>query len=101
MIRFLHHLSGFMFYALGLTFFAAYILLRNNTSYSFPSALWLQVADLPLALVTIVYGGTSLFLSLHSPTRRSIFLGIIITLPLVALFLLLLFLNFYKQIEAL
>ena len=55
MLRFLHQLSAFFFYLLGSTFFVAFVLLRNDMAPPWP-AYWMQVADLPLALVTILYG---------------------------------------------
>lgn len=100
MVKFLHSLSGFAFYLLGLSFFAAYVLLRSHIGGAWP-ALWLQVADLPLALTTILYGGTSLYLSLRSPERRSALLAIVIAVPLVCLFAALVTLNFWKVIKGL
>ena len=101
MVRFLHRLSGFTFYFLGLSFFGAYIILRNDIGQVAWPATWLQVADLPLALTSMIYGGTSLYLSLKNPERPSSILAILITIPLIALFGFLVFLNFYTVIEAL
>ena len=101
MVHFLHRLSGFTFYLLGLSFFGAYIVLRNDIGQVIWPATWLQVADLPLAFTSIIYGGTSLYLSLKNPERPSRILAIMITIPLVALFGSLVFLNFYRTIAGL
>jgi hypothetical protein len=94
MTRYLHSLSSFFFYALGLSFFAAYLLLRNDI-WPQLSALWLQVADLPFALCAILYGGLSLYFSLRSPDRSSPLLGLLIGLPLVLLFGAIVAMNFW------
>ncbi len=96
MLRYLHQLSAFFFYALGLSFFVAYILLRNAI-WPVWSAVWLQSADLPFALCAVLYGGLSLYLSLHRPDRPSRTLGWLIALPLAALFLFLVVMNFYPH----
>ena len=95
---FLHRLSAFTFYLLGLSFFGAYMFLRNDVGQVEWPAMWLQTADLPLALTSMIYGGTSLYLSLKNPDRPSRMLGMIITIPLVALFGFLVYLNFYRVI---
>jgi hypothetical protein len=94
MLKYLHQLSALFFYALGSSFFVAYVLLRNDVRPSF-TALWLQTADLPFALCAILYGGLSLYLSLQSEGSRSRTLQWGIGVPLAALFLLLLVLNFW------
>ncbi len=94
MLRFLHQLSAIFFYLLGTTFFVAFVLLRNDIAIPWP-AYWMQVADLPLALVTMLYGGTSFFLSLQSPGKKSVALASSIIIPLSAFFVLLVFLKFW------
>lgn len=92
--RYLHQLSAFFFYVLGLSFFAAYILLRNDVVGEW-SALWLQVADLPFILSAVLYGGLSLYFSLVNPGQRSRSLGFAIAIPLALIFLLLVVFNFW------
>ncbi|MBI1813103.1 hypothetical protein HY285_03510 [Candidatus Peregrinibacteria bacterium] len=63
MLKFLHQLSAIFFSLLGSSFFVAYLLVRNSIGGIWP-AWWLQVADLPLALCALMYGGLSLYQSL-------------------------------------
>lgn len=94
MARFLHQLSGFCFYLLGSSFFAAALFLRSNIAAPWPG-WWLQAADLPLAAAAIVYGGTSLSLSVSPPEGPPRLHPAIIAFPLVILFALLITLNFW------
>lgn len=94
MLRYLRQLSAFAFYVLGTTFFVAYVLLRNSLLGTWP-ALWMQVADMPLALSAILYGGISFYLTLRPRKRVSAgILATIVALPLTAFFLLLVVLKF-------
>jgi hypothetical protein len=94
MLRYLQQLSGFFFYALGISFLIAYLLLRNALWPDF-SSIWLQVADLPFALCAILYGGLSLYLSLAIPGRSGRMIGWLIAVPLAIVFLILVILNFW------
>ncbi len=94
MLQHLHRLSAFFFYLLGSSFFIAFALLKykplmNNT------AVWMQIADLPLAVSAIVYGGLSLYLSLRSDKSR--ILPWLIAVPLMLFFGLILLLNFWPN----
>ncbi len=93
MLLFLHRLSAFFFYVLGTSFFVAYILLRNDLQAEW-AARWLLWADLPLALTTVLYGGLSFYRSLTTPGKTSRMLAVAIAVPLLALFVLLVLLNF-------
>ena len=88
-------ISGYFFYLLGASFFIAYLLLHNELWAPWPK-WWMQVADLPLALSAIVYGGTSLYISVTHHEKRSKLAMIIIGLPLIALFGLFVVLNFWN-----
>lgn len=92
MLRTLQHLSGFFFYLLGSTFFIAYILLKNKL-WAVESATWIQIADLPLALSALTYGGLSLYLSVR--TDASKILAWLIGVPLALFFGLIVVLNFW------
>lgn len=95
MLRFLHQLSGVCFYALGLSFFVAWLMMKN-LFYAQESAIWLQVSDLPLAFSAIVYGGLSLYLSLQDPEHSSRTLAWMIGAPLTVFFGLILVMNFWS-----
>ncbi|MBI3618576.1 hypothetical protein HY213_00905 [Candidatus Peregrinibacteria bacterium] len=92
MLKFLHQLSAVFFYLLGGSFFVAYLFLRNNIGDTWP-AWWLQVADLPLALSALMYGGLSLYQSL-TIKGHSRALGWTIGVITGVFFLFLVFLNF-------
>jgi len=94
MVPFLRTLSGILFFALGSTFFIAYLLVLNGV-YPVMAAWWLQVADLPLVIVSLVYGGSSLYMSVKKPGVSTKALPWIIILPLTLLFLTLAVFNFW------
>ncbi|OGJ56275.1 hypothetical protein A3D88_01280 [Candidatus Peribacteria bacterium RIFCSPHIGHO2_02_FULL_52_16] len=100
MLRFLHTLSGILFYVLGATFFLAYLTFRNDIVPMW-SAWWMQVADLPFGLVALLYGGLSLYLSVHGTNGKSKVLPWIIGVPLVLLFAGLLVFNFWQKASVL
>lgn len=96
MVTYLKHLSGFLFYLLGGSFFVAYLLYHNQITPI--GGWWLKVADLPLAFVGVIYGGTSLYLSVKPKDKESPALFYTISVPLVAIFSLLIVLNFWPAI---
>lgn len=96
MLRFLHTLTAVLFYFLGSGFFIAYVLLRNGIGGDWPLT-WLETADLPLLLVSVLYGGTSVIRSFQgdAPVSKILILGI--TLPLFVLFSVAAYLTFYPM----
>lgn len=95
MSQFLHRLSAILFYLLAGSFFISYLLLRNEIGLPW-SQWWLKVADLPLALVAVLYGGTSLYRSVKRAEGVSRPLLIVIGIPLLAFFIFLIVLNFWN-----
>ncbi|ALM10282.1 MAG TPA: hypothetical protein DEB30_00170 [Candidatus Peribacter riflensis] len=91
----LHRLSAILFYLLAGSFFISYLLLRNEIGLPW-SEWWLKVADLPLALVAVVYGGTSLYRSVKHREGVSWLLLVLLGLPLLAFFTFLVALNFWN-----
>ncbi|MFH0851841.1 MAG: hypothetical protein V1876_03780, partial [Candidatus Peregrinibacteria bacterium] len=91
----LHRLSAILFYLLAGSFFVSYLLLRNEIGLPW-SEWWLKVADLPLALVAVLYGGTSLYRSVKRSEGISWPLLILIGIPLLAFFTFLVALNFWN-----
>lgn len=90
----LHKLSAILFYVLGASFFVAYLLYRNDIGTF--GGWWLNVADLPLALAAVIYGGSSLYLSVTPKEKTSKTVAIVIGIPLTALFVWLVVLNFWE-----
>lgn len=97
MIRYLHTLSAILFYVLGSSFFLAYVLFRNNV-WEAASLRWLQIGDMPLLLAGLLYGGLSVYRSMHDDTSHSTVMLIAIGFPLVVLFITMLILNFWPAI---
>lgn len=95
MLKHLHSLSAILFYVLGASFFVAYLLHFNKLLGLWPR-WWFEVADMPLIIAAILYGGTSLFLSIYNPERSSTALKYSIAIPLIALFLFLVALNYWS-----
>ena len=94
MSRSLHRLSAVFFYLLGGSFFVAYLLFRNSLFPPWPET-WLKIADLPFALAALLFGGSSLYVSVHRKETVSWPLLIFVSLPLLALFAFLVMLNFW------
>ncbi len=90
----LQRVSGFFFFVLGTSFFGAWMLIRNKLWLT-DAAIWMQIADLPLALSALVYGGTSLYLSLHRGAKPPKNLEWMIGAPLGLIFVMILVLNFW------
>ena len=88
-------ISGFFFYLLGSIFFASYFLFKKEVLVEV--ALWcLQRLDLPFLFVALLYGGSSVYRSLHRSETLSKGLFFFIAIPLTSLFLLFLALNFWE-----
>ncbi|PIR48195.1 hypothetical protein COU80_05645 [Candidatus Peregrinibacteria bacterium CG10_big_fil_rev_8_21_14_0_10_55_24] len=94
MSQILHRIAATFFYLLGTSFFVSYLLLVNQM-YAQEAAWWLQRADLPLALIAMLYGGTSFYRSLKRTEGKSPVLGTVIFIILAAFFLTLIVLNFW------
>lgn len=95
MATFLRIFSGWLFYILGISFFVAYMLMVNEIAVPWPK-FWLSVADIPLIVSSMLYGGTSLYVSVKKPDGPSPIIATIITVVLAAVFLFLVCMNFYE-----
>ena len=93
-IPYLHRLTAVLFYLFAGSFFAAYLLFYNGIGGAFPK-WWLMIGDLPLALVAIIYGGTSLYLSVKPKNGDSGSLLMTIFIPLTMIFSALVVMNFW------
>ena len=97
MASYLHRLSATLFYLLGISFFVAYLLSSNGVGTMY-GTWWLKSMDLPLILAGVLYGGSSLYLSVKPGKTGSKGLAIIIGLPLTAIFVFLVAMNFWELI---
>jgi hypothetical protein len=93
MLEALHRVSAFFFYLFAcLAIGGAMLLHRDGTP-----AFWIPIVhsfDLPLILVAMIYGGTSLYGGLVQRGMHSRTLMLVIAVPLLLLFVLFVFLNF-------
>ena len=75
--------SGFLFYTFGVLLIVVLILVKRGL---FPAATpYVHILDLPLLFVTMLYGGSSLYVSL-SRGKKSFLLLLAIFIPLGVLF---------------
>ncbi len=87
----LRRASAFLFYIGGIVLLVMIILVRRGF---FPAgAPYLHVLDLPILLITMLYGGSSLYVSL-SRGKKSLPLLLGIFVPLGVLFVLFCWFNF-------
>ncbi len=85
--------SGFLFYLLGAALIVGLVLLKRDISPALTTAL-LNSIDLPLLLAGMVYGGSSLYISITANRQQSMTVALIITLPLALLFIAFAYANF-------
>lgn len=93
MLRFLQTLSAWIFYPLAGSFFFAYLCRRQEWLGALP-LWWLHVLDLPLLLAGLLYGGTSILMSVSDAERPSFGLILGIFLPIVLILAAVFVLNF-------
>ena len=93
MLRYVHALSAFLFSLLAGAFFLAYILLHNDLMPRVAAAL-LLIGQLPLLVTGLLYGGLSVYRSLHAESGASRTVAIVVAVPLGLLFLLALYIHF-------
>lgn len=95
--RYLHTLSAALFYLVGSSCFVAYVLLRNGMGGEAPG-LWLNVIDLPLLALGLLYGGLSIYRSLSDghPSRT---LAWGVGIPFTVLFVLAALANFWPALS--
>ena len=75
--------SGFLFYAFGTLLLVVIVLVKKGVMTG--AAPYLHVADLPIIFIAMLYGGSSLYVSL-SRGKKSLPLFIVIFVPLGVLF---------------
>lgn len=98
MLAYIHAVSAVLFYALGATLFAAYLLVRHKLGADLPLK-WLSYMDLPSLLVGLLYGGLSIYRSLRDDTSISVILLIAIGMPVALVFVAFFILNFLPVIS--
>jgi hypothetical protein len=94
MSLFLQKFTGIFFYLLTGSYFLGYLFYRNAILGPWP-AWWMQVADLPLALFGVLYGGSSFYRTIHKGEHASVAKIVTIAIPLALIFSALFVLNFW------
>ncbi len=90
----LHDISAFYFFVLAFAYVIAALAFRNDYMGAY-AILFMRVFDIPLALVSLIYGGTSLHLQLsENETRPDAPWNLVILITCIALFGLAVFINF-------
>lgn len=97
MIEQIRRISGIMFYVMGSVFFLLYFVHRNEFLGQWPRWL-MEVFDQSFIFVTLLYAGTSFFLSITDPKKPSKVAIYGVNIPLVCLFLILLLLNYWNAL---
>lgn len=87
--------AGLFFYAFGFALFGLIFLIHNQFYGELPIVI-LKILDLPFALISLLYGLSSLRLSLGDDVKSDLIDAILIFLGVFA-FILLLYLNFAFQ----
>lgn len=95
--RYLHSLSAALFYVVAGSFFLAYVLLRNGIGGAIPG-VWLEIGDLPLLALGLLYGGVSVYRSLTGE-HPSPPLAAGLTLSLFVIFLIAAVANFWPALS--
>ena len=98
MLQFLHKYAATGFYLLVGSLLIAYLLLKNDVFGIYPR-IWLEIADLPTIVVTLLFGGLSLYRSVAPNDCRPRLLPWVIGVPLCLLFVFLVILNFWDILD--
>lgn len=85
MLRYFHTVSAVLFYILGSSVFAAYVL-RANGVWAEGSLQWMLSVMLPLLVCGLMYGGLSLYTSVQSTSGRSTGLATVLALVSILVF---------------
>ena len=96
MLAALRSTAGLCFYLLGASFLVGVVLLQ--TPMAAEASYWMQIADLPLAFSAVVFGGVSLYMSVHPTGKSSPFAATILMATLGGFFSVLVALNFWGVI---
>ncbi len=83
--------SGFLFYTVGVLLIAFIVLMKRGLFVEF--APYLHILDLPIILITILYAGSSLYVSL-SRGKKSLPLLLVVFVPLGVFFAVFCWFNF-------
>ena len=66
----IHDVSAFLFFVLAFSLMAAALALRNDY-YGGLSVFLMRLLDLPFAFITLIYGGSGLYLQLNDGREES------------------------------
>lgn len=89
----LHEVSAFYFFILGFAYVFLALAFRNGLIVDW-ALLFMRLFDIPLALVALIYGGTTLYLQLNENEETVNPWSIVIVAACILLFGLVVFVNF-------
>jgi hypothetical protein len=93
-INLLNRISGTIFYIMGSIYFVLYLLYFNDILTAWMRWI-MELFDLSMILISLLYGGTSFLKSITDPDQPSLFALLIVGIPLVLLFGFFVVLNFW------
>lgn len=85
MSRYFHGLSAVLFYILGTSAFAAYLLEKNGV-WADAARTWMLSIMLPMLACGLLYGGLSLYLSVKGASGKSAVLATILAVVSLIVF---------------
>ena len=92
---YIHKLTGVLFYCLGSSFLLLHLARRNNWLSNDLAFFIFDTFDLSFIFIALLYGGTSVHLSMRRKDHKATATGIIIAIVLCALFGYLALLNYW------
>lgn len=95
MLRYMHNLSAILFYILGSSVFAAYLLHRNGI-WADGTMQWMLSVMLPLLACGLLYGGLSLYTSVQSASGKSTGLATVLAVVSLLIFSIFAILTFWR-----
>lgn len=92
-IKNLHQVGAVLFFILAFTYMFLVLLVRGD--YYLSEAIFLmRILDIPFALFSLVYGGSSLYLQVNEGRKNESILGILVFAVCILLFSMVVFMNF-------
>ena len=92
-VKNLHDVSALYFFVLGFVYVLLALVFRNGFFVD-GALLWMRILDIPFALISLLYGGSTLYLQLNEEEETVSPWSVIIVAACILLFGLVVFVNF-------
>ncbi len=89
----LHEVSAIYFFILGFIYIVAALAFRNELGGAWP-IFFMKIFDIPFALISLLYGGTALYLELNENQETASPWSVVVIAACILLFGLVVFVNF-------